>query len=127
MKRFLITLTLGLVVAIGSFAQGVFAAQQVSVSISKSDKTVTTKRIHLGSGQSITVLVANYWNSKHNLKYTVFKNGKAHISGLAAPNEVKNNVFKASSWGAGDYSIRLYCGKYETVTGCGGQASLTVK
>ncbi|MFX8004446.1 hypothetical protein ABTK66_18895, partial [Acinetobacter baumannii] len=78
----------------------------------------STSRLKIGSS-GLHILVGNY-NSSKTIRWTIFKNGNAWTSGLVSAGQTYNYQFSASSISSGEYSLRLYCGKTGSNTGCSG-------
>ena len=128
MKKVLTIFTLAIIVLVGSFTTASAAsAASKSTTLSSSEPTDTTSRITLGSGKKLYISVANYWYSDEIVKWTIFKNGDAHMTGLTNPNKVSSYTYSASELGTGEYSLRLYCGTYGGLKGCDAEGTLTVK
>lgn len=125
MKKFLSIFVATFIVFFGSLGANASAAS-VTTSLGPTETTDTTSRITLGSGQKLTITVGNYWYSDHTIKWTIFKNGSAYLSGLRAVNGTTQLTYTTADIGTGQYSLRLYCGTYGGLTGCEGQGTLSV-
>lgn len=126
MKKCLSTAVIGCVVLFSSFAlhqESASAAPQVETILQKTQTSSSTKRIKVKSGQNLQVRAFPFNNK--TIKLTVFKNGKAWTSDLTNSPFIYDYTYKKP--GAGEYSLRLYCGKNGGQTGCYGQGLLTVR
>jgi hypothetical protein len=80
--------------------------------LNDSQTSATTKRITVKNGKlGITI---NNLRSK-DVKYTIFKNGKAHLSDIVKGNKGTVRTINVPN---GQYSLRVYCGVYTRTTGC---------
>ncbi|WP_307892421.1 hypothetical protein [Bacillus swezeyi] len=129
MKKFLAIFTVVTMVLIGGLFTNQVSASAASVKteLTKSETSSSTKRITLKSGYKLQILSISYWYSKHTIKWTLFKNGKAHLSSIQSPNNIFSKTYTSKQLGPGQYSIRLYCGKNGGLKGCAGMAALNTK
>ncbi|MCY7815228.1 MULTISPECIES: hypothetical protein [Bacillus] len=124
MKKFLSCVTVALLVLVGSLfthQESASASSQVVTVLKKDQKSSSTKRITVKKGQVLRIRVFPFNNK--TIKWTIFKNGSSWTSDLVS-GRAYDYTFK--SIGAGQYSVRLYCGKYGGQTGCYGQGMLNV-
>ncbi|MCY7776024.1 hypothetical protein MOE82_20940 [Bacillus licheniformis] len=99
------------------------AASSVVTYLKKDQTSSSTKRITVKKGQSLRLVVSSYGSSGKRMKWTIFKNGKAWTTNLLNPPINFGHTFKP---GAGQYSVRLYCGINGGEKGCSGMAGLSV-
>lgn len=129
MKKHLILFASVVVILFGTFLTDASAASAAyrEVNLSSSETTDTTSRLTFSSGK-LYVTVSNYWYSGDTVKYTIFKNGNAYVTGTVGRNSTTSYSRSISQWGSGEYSLRLYCGVYSPYdTGCSAKGTLQTK
>lgn len=104
-----------------------FAATSATVHLPDNVSVVFSDNITVGSNQKIAYTVANYWYSDYRIIWTLYKSGEgSKLTGLVDVNDIQSGYIDISSWGAGEYYLRLDC--YHTTeyrTGCEGQGTIT--
>lgn len=83
-----------------------------------SETSKSTIRIDVTGAINVYV---NNWGAK-DIKYTIFQNGSAYISGVVKAGDYYRGTISVPN---GQYSLRMYCGVYSSTTGCSAQTEIS--
>lgn len=89
--------------------------------LNPSQKSATTQRITVKNGK--LQIAVNNLRAK-DVKYTIFKNGNAYLTGVVKGNKSTVRTINVPN---DQYSLRVYCGVYTSTTGCSSTFAIKTK